>query len=64
MSNFTLADLEASPSPSPYLTELIAQGRLGMKSGSGFHEWNAQEADATRQRVARHLVELNKSLPR
>ncbi len=59
-----LADLEASPAPSPYLTDLIAQGRLGMKAGSGFHEWTEQDADAARQRVARHLVQLNRTMPR
>ncbi|NUT48354.1 MAG: 3-hydroxyacyl-CoA dehydrogenase family protein, partial [Saccharothrix sp.] len=36
-----LRDLLADPAftPSPLLTELVASGRLGRKSGEGFHVW-------------------------
>jgi 3-hydroxybutyryl-CoA dehydrogenase len=56
-----LADLEASPNPSPLLQSMIDEGRLGMKSGAGFHDWTPQAADALRKRVAEHLVELNRT---
>ena len=50
-----LKDLERRPGPSPYLEGLVEKGRLGMKSGSGFRDWTEQEANAVRNRVARHL---------
>lgn len=54
-----LGDIEASPAPSPHLRRLVEQGKLGMKSGAGFYEWSAEEADAVRKRVVEHLLELN-----
>lgn len=53
-----LADLERRPGPSPYLEQLVAEGRLGMKSGEGFRKWTADEAQAVRDRVAVHLTRL------
>ena len=54
-----LFDLEARNAPSPYLAKLVAEGRLGMKSGEGFREWTEEEADQLRARVARHLQRLD-----
>lgn len=53
-----LADLDNRPEPSPYLRRLVAEGRLGMKTGEGFHRWTPAEADAVRTRVTRHLLRL------
>ena len=53
-----LEDLEASGKPSPYLEQLVEEGRLGMKSGRGFHDWTPQQADALRKRVTDHLRKL------
>lgn len=53
-----LADLERRPGPSPYLEDLVEAGHLGMKSGEGFRHWSAEEAQAVRDRVARHLNRL------
>ncbi len=50
-----LPDLDCSPGPQPYLEDLVASGRLGMKSGQGFHAWTDQSAQAVRDRLARHL---------
>ena len=54
-----LHDLESRKAPSPYLEKLVADGRLGMKSGEGFRKWTEEEADAVRARVANHLKELD-----
>ncbi len=54
-----LADLEASGAPSPYLEQLVADGKLGMKSGEGFRNWTPETADATRSRVTTHLRKLD-----
>ena len=54
-----LSDLESRPGPSPYLEALVADGRLGMKSGQGFRRWTKEQADAVRARVATHLKRLD-----
>ena len=54
-----LFDLESRQGPSPYLEQLVADGKLGMKSGEGFRSWTEAEAEATRARVATHLRRLD-----
>ena len=54
-----LFDLESRQGPSPYLEQLVKQGRLGMKSGEGFRKWTSEETDAVRNRVANHLAKLD-----
>jgi len=56
--NTVLADLESRQGPSPYLQQLVADGKLGMKSGEGFHKWSREEADRVRNRVTTHLRKL------
>ncbi|MDB5595549.1 MAG: 3-hydroxyacyl-CoA dehydrogenase [Hyphomicrobiales bacterium] len=53
--------LDHTPGPSPFLAELVASGRLGMKSGEGFRTWTPEEAQALRARVFSHLRKLNAS---
>jgi 3-hydroxybutyryl-CoA dehydrogenase len=50
-----LAEIESAPGPSPYLENLVASGRLGMKSGAGFHAWTPQQQAALRARIVTHL---------
>ena len=50
-----LPAIDHTPEPLPYLKALIAQGRLGMKSGEGFRKWSAEEQASLRRRVLRHL---------
>lgn len=47
--------IDRTPGPSPYLQELVAAERLGMKSGEGFRRWSATEAEAVRRRLTAHL---------
>ncbi len=54
-----LFDLESRKGPSPYLKQLVADERLGMKSGQGFRAWTEQEAKAVRDRVGRYLTRLD-----
>jgi 3-hydroxybutyryl-CoA dehydrogenase len=53
-----LADLDRTPGPSPYLENLVATGRLGMKSGEGFRQWSPELQAELRKRVFEHLRAL------
>jgi 3-hydroxybutyryl-CoA dehydrogenase len=50
-----LPAIENRPGPSPYLQELVADGKLGFKSGQGFQKWSSEEQAALRNRVMQHL---------
>ncbi|MBE2245018.1 MAG: 3-hydroxyacyl-CoA dehydrogenase family protein [Burkholderiaceae bacterium] len=54
-----LPAIDATRGPSPYLVQLVAQGRLGMKCGEGFLRWTADEQGALRARVLAHLKAMN-----
>lgn len=58
-----LFDLESRKGPSPYLKQLVEEGRLGMKSGKGFRDWTEEQAQEVRDRVTSHLSKLERILP-
>lgn len=50
-----LPDIEHRPGPSPYLERLVAEGKLGFKSGEGFRKWSPEQQAALRSKVFQHL---------
>jgi 3-hydroxybutyryl-CoA dehydrogenase len=56
-----LPAIESKPGPSPYLDGLVAQGKLGFKSGEGFRKWTAERQAALRAKVLQHLKKARES---
>jgi 3-hydroxybutyryl-CoA dehydrogenase len=56
-----LPDIESRAGPSPYLEKLVAEGKLGFKSGEGFRKWSAQDQAALRSRMVEHLKKARNS---
>jgi 3-hydroxybutyryl-CoA dehydrogenase len=50
-----LPAIESRPGPSPYLEKLVAEKKLGMKSGEGFRTWTPEQQTALRHAVLNHL---------
>jgi len=50
-----LPAIDDRPGPSPYLQDLVANGKLGFKSGEGFRKWSPEQQAELRARVVRHL---------
>ncbi len=66
ISRYLYQDLDNRTSPSPLLEELVAQGRLGRKSGRGFYEWdegNANAYDRKEHELLGHLLTLMSDEP-
>jgi 3-hydroxybutyryl-CoA dehydrogenase len=56
--NIVLPAIDSRPEPSPYLQKLVADKKLGFKSGEGFRTWNPEEQAALRIKVMQHLKSM------
>ena len=58
--NTVLPDLDRTPGAQDTLKMLVADGKLGMKSGEGFRTWTPQQQASLRQKVVTHLKKARK----
>ncbi len=57
--NIVLPAIDGRPEPSPYLQKLVADGKLGFKSGEGFSKWSTGKQAALRAKVTQHLKSMH-----
>jgi len=53
--NVVLPAIDNRPGPSPYLQKLVADGKLGLKSGEGFRKWSQEQQATLRANFVDHL---------
>lgn len=53
---YLLADLDTSTTPQRALTDRVARGDLGVRTGRGFYDWTEEEADALRAERDAELI--------
>ena len=57
--NIVLPAIDSQPAPSPYLQKLVADKKLGFKTGEGFRKWSIEQQAALRIKVMQHLKSMH-----
>jgi 3-hydroxybutyryl-CoA dehydrogenase len=55
-----MADLDRGTEPTKFLKDLVASGKLGLRTGEGLRKWPPGEADKVRERLRQLLAEQTK----
>ena len=55
-----LPDLDSSQDIMELVQELVDKGLLGAKSGQGFYDWDPESEEASRRKLARAFIEIEK----
>lgn len=64
MHEYLFPSLERSVEPSRNLRDLVAEGNLGAKTGSGFLHWEPGDREAAAARLEHHLISQLTASPR
>jgi len=59
--NVVLADLNADQVPAQILSEKLAAGELGMKTGAGLRRWTPEQADDVRKNLISYLLQVTEN---
>ncbi len=62
IQSYIVKHLEDAHTPSKLLSELVAAGDLGFKTGKGYQTWTADEAAASNKRLREYLIDVTKNL--
>jgi len=60
IQNVLLCDLNRDTEPTAYLKNLVASGKLGMRTGEGLRKWTPEAAEAVRARLRQSLADMAK----
>ncbi len=56
--NYILQFLEVSHTPSPLLTQMKEEGKMGFKSGEGFMKWTPEEVEQQNAELNEYLIRM------
>ena len=55
-----LPDIDSSMDVIEFLEEKVDKDELGAKTGKGFYDWTKEATEATRQKIAKVFIEIEK----
>ena len=56
--NYILRDLEDTHEPSPLLSKMLEEGKLGFKRGEGFMQWTSEQVQQCNEDLNTYLIRM------